>query len=545
MRASSPLTGNSTANLYSLEMTLQRVLLFVAFAVILGVPFAMKPREGGTTPRTKDTPTLVIITPHVPQIHREFGAAFDRWYQAKYKSPVHVDWRYAGTTEILKQLEAQFTAALKAGKFDLSDAKNPKCPPGLIGYDLMFGGGTYDHGRVKSGVTHTIADASGKDGQKQIKVPMSIPAGFTKEQLNSWFGENIIGIQTLYDPDQYWIGTAVSSFGIVYNRDVLKRLGLPEPRSFKDLCDPRYAGYIALADPRQSGSVATALDSILNNFGWDEGWKILREMCANTRYFTSSSPKTPIDVSAGEAAAGLAIDFYGRGQAQAVALPGETPETSRVGYSDPAGSVYIDADPISILRGGPSPELAQRFTEFCLTEEGQALWQFHTTGSPAGASNPKNDRGEPMGPRQYELRRLPIRRAMYEKHMSSFIDKVNPYDIASKMPVKGWRPALGVMMGAFSIDVADEQREAWAALNKARTTQGFPATTLAEMETLFYAWPATITSDGKSLAFSAENLKAIREVWKDSTAAARCKIEYTRFFQSNYIRIVKLAQSTR
>ncbi len=524
-------------------MTLQRVLIFAAFALILGIPFAMKP-SAEADPAVKGATVLVIITPHVPQIHREFGAAFDRWYFAKFRSHVLVDWRYAGTTEILKQLEAQYSAALKAGKFDLSDPKNPRCPAGLIGYDLMFGGGTYDHGRVKTGVTHTVPDPDSKGGVKQIRVPMSVPAGFTREQLDSWFGENLIGIQTLYDPDQFWIGTALSSFGIVYNRDTLKHLGLPEPRSFKDLTDPRYAGWVALADPRQSGSVATALDSILNNFGWDEGWKILREMCANTRYFTSSSPKTPIDVSAGEAAAGLAIDFYGRGQAQAVARPGETPETSRVGYTDPAGSVYIDADPISILRGGPNFELAQRFTEFCLTEEGQALWQFHSAADAAGAGNPKNDRDEVMGPKQYELRRLPVRRIMFERYMANFIDKVDPFAIASKKPVKGWRPALGVMMGAFSIDIADEQRAAWAALNAARSATGFPPARLAEMEQLFYAWPATRDGE-KEIAFSPDNLKSIRDIWKNPDAAARCKIEYTQFFRNNYLRIVDLARSGR
>jgi iron(III) transport system substrate-binding protein len=515
---------------------IRRVFLFAAFAIVLGIPFLLRPAEE-RDPAAKDAPVLVVITPHVPQIHREFGAGFDRWHLARFGTHVRVDWRYAGTTEILKQLEAQYTAALKAGQFDLSDPKNPTCQAGLIGYDLMFGGGTFDHGRVKSGVNHSVPDAAAKDGLRQIKIPMSVPTGFTKAQLDGWFGENLIGVQTLYDPDQFWIGTALSSFGIVYNRDVVKRLGLPEPRGFDDLTDPRYAGWIALADPRQSGSVATTFDSILNSYGWDKGWKILREMCANARYFTSSSPKTPIDVSAGEAAAGLAIDFYGRGQAQAVARPGETPETSRVGYSDPSGSVYIDADPISILRGGPNFELAKRFVEFCLTEEGQALWQFPV-------ARPASESGRELGPEQYELRRLPIRRVMFAKYMERFIDKVDPYAIASKMPVQGWRPTIGPMMGAFSIDVAQEQHAAWAALNRARASEGFPKDLLAEIEGLFYAWPTTTGPSGP-IAFLPGNVKAIRDVWRDPDAAARCKIEYTKFFRGNYARIVDLAESGR
>jgi ABC-type Fe3+ transport system substrate-binding protein len=572
-------------------MALPRVLIFLAFAAILGIPFALRP--AAEREPAKDAAVLVVITPHVPQIHYEFGLAFDRWYFRKFNKHVRVDWRYAGTSEILKQLEAQYTAALKAGQFDLSDPKNPKCSPGLIGYDLMFGGGTYDHGRVKNGVTFSVQDPESKDGKKQIKVPMSVPAGFDQRQLDEWFGENNIGVQPLYDPEQYWIGTALSSFGIVYNRDVLKRLGLKEPTIFEDLTDPRYAGWIALADPRQSGSVATSFDSILNNYGWDKGWRILRDMCANTRYFTNSSPKTPIDVSAGEAAAGLAIDFYGRGQAQAVMRPGETAQDSRVGYSDPSGAVYIDADPISILRGGPNFELAKLFTEFCLTDEGQSLWQYRAANDPGSATSPKSDSGEKLGPQKYELRRLPVRRIMYTpRYFEGFIDKVDPFAIASKTPVKGWRSAILVMMGAFAIDIADDQREAWAALNRARDAK---SPSVSEMESLFYAWPKTKVDDPRLhplfskladdkkkaindsrlfsfgalkketgrvepaggpltelaaagpevLDFSAANIKTIQAAWKNPDLAAACKVEYTKFFRGNYRRVVELSQGRR
>ncbi|MFN9972557.1 MAG: ABC transporter substrate-binding protein, partial [Phycisphaerae bacterium] len=186
----------------------------------------------------------------------------------------------------------------------------------------------------------------------------SVPAGFPKAQLDEWYGENRIGSGLLYEPDQYWLGTALSGFGIVSNRDLLKRLGLPEPDSFEALTDPKLQAMVALADPRQSGSIATTFDAILSNYGWEKGWRILREMCANARYFTNSSTKPPIDISHGEGAIGLAIDFYGRSQAQAIAKPGEDRATVRDGDGDPKGTASVEADPISLLRGGPNPEIA-------------------------------------------------------------------------------------------------------------------------------------------------------------------------------------------
>ena len=46
--------------------------------------------------------------------------------------------------------------------------------------------------------------------------------------------------------------------------------------------------------------------------GWHRGMSELLKIAANARYFTDSSSIVPNDVSRGEAAAGMAIDFYAR-----------------------------------------------------------------------------------------------------------------------------------------------------------------------------------------------------------------------------------------
>jgi len=516
---------------------LSRVAVFVCLALILGVPFLLRPKLDATVgDATKGGLKLVIVTPHVPQIRDEFEKAFTRWHQQVHGQPVAIDWRVpGGTSDILTQLEAQYQSAVRNGDVDLTDPKNPKIAPATIAFDLMFGGGSYDHGRVKAGVKGELL---AKDGTKTpYAVPMSEPAGFTVDQLDAWFGDNSVGAQLLYDKEQYWIGVALSGFGLVYNKPMLASLNMPTPTRFDDLADPRLFGNVILADPRQSGSVATTLDSILSNYGWEKGWRLIREICANTRTFVNSAPKPPIDVSQGEAAAALAIDFYGRGQAQAIVAPGQKPEDSRVGYVDPAGATYIDADPISILRGGPSPELSRRFVEFCLTEEGQALWQFRRKDS---AENPTTDAGE-MGPEQNELRRMPARRVMYEKYRQHFIDQADPFEIASKTLPKGWRSGLGIMMGAFAIDNAHAQRDAWAALLKARATPDFPPKTLAQMEELFYAFPITTMPEGTVLEFSEKNFAAIASAWKkDKPFFQRCEIDYTRQCRENYEQVIQL-----
>lgn len=508
--------------------------LSAALAVVLGIPFALRAGSPGAANRDADL-RLIVVTPHVQQICAEFGTAFSSWHEREHGEPVFVDFRTpGGTSEIIAQLQAQYSAAVASGRYELVDGR-VVFEQGSVGFDLMFGGGTYDHGRlVRNGPRLEI------DGES-VAIPMSEPAGFDQQTLDAWYGENVIGASTLYHPEQYWLGTAMSTFGIVYNKQLVDELGVGVPTGFGDLTDPRYASWIALADPRQSGSITTTFDSILANFGWDEGWSILRGMTANSRYFTNSSTKPPIDISQGDAAAGLAIDFYGRGQAQSIVKPGEDPSTSRIGYVDPAGSVYIDPDPVSVLAGCEHPELARRFIRFVLTEEGQALWQFRASD----ASNPAGPNGEPMGPEQYELRRLPVRRVMYEKYESSMVDRgIDPWALASDVSTRGWRSSIGVMMGAFAIETADEQRAAWRAIHAAEQ-RGADAQTLAEMRRLFYAFPEHEMPDGTVLQFNEENYRAIRNSWRDPEFpdwAKLSEIRYTSFFRENYLRVIELAR---
>jgi ABC-type Fe3+ transport system substrate-binding protein len=519
-------------------VNVSRVAIFVILAVILGVPFAMRPAVVRST--TDGTvPTLVVVTPHVPQIQAEFSRAFDRWHRREHGTPVRIDWRTpGGTSEILKILDAHYQAAAKSGVFDFTDPANPTAPAGACAYDVMLGGGSFEHGRLKTGTRVTL-------GGVERAIPMSTPAGFPQERLDEWFGENSIGSGLLYDPAQFWLGTALSGFGIVYNRDVLRELNVPEPVSFRDLARPELRRRLTFADPRQSGSAQTSLDAILSREGWDSGWRLLREMCANSRTFTNSAPKPPIDVSQGESAAGLAIDFYGRGQAQAVTPRGVDPTQSRVGYIDPPGETYIDADPVSILRAGPNPDLARRFVEFLLSIEGQALWQFRSVADGRGASNPPGPDGEPLGPAQNELRRLPVRRIMYESpYADAFVDRgVNPFVVASDARPAGWRAGIPIMMGAFAIDNARPMRAAWDALLAARADPAFDPATLAAMEEAFYAFPTTRVEDGRDLPFTRENYPAIAAVWRDRTRRTRTEIAYTRFFRAQYERVVELART--
>ncbi len=496
-----------------------------AMLIVLGVPFAFRPKAAEVDPNAL---RLVIITPHNEQIRTEFSLGFDRWHRAHYNGQgVVIDWRTpGGTSEIRRQLFAEYEAAIKRGPIQ----------PGSMSYDLLFGGGSYEHTQVKKSVSWTDPDGTTRSAT------LSIPVEFSPEQLDQWYGKNEIGRNVLHDPDLYWFGTAVSGFGLVYNIDVLNQLGVRRPETWFDLTDSRLVGWVALADPGQSGSIATALEVILQRLGWEQGWNLLREASANTRYFADSSSKIPIDVSLGEAAVGMCIDFYGRTQAQFIR---NADGSERVGYVDPPRLSDIDPDPISLLNGGPNQELAIRFIEYCLSEEGQALWDF-----PLAASE-----GD-MGPREFELRRLPARRIMYEKYFDRLVDQVNPFDLAE--PIDSWDPNMrsfvAPLLGAMAIDNLDELRAAWVAINT--LPPGDPRR--EPMLDLLHAMPTVTLLDGRLVSLDTpDHLAAIKADWKlarsaeglamgyDPLKAEHDRIAWAEFFRTNYATIVEMARSSR
>jgi hypothetical protein len=130
---------------------------------------------------------------------------------------------------------------------------------------------------------------------------------------------------------------------------------------------------------------------------------------------------------------------------------------------------------------------------------------------------------------------------MYEQYLPQLIDQIDPFAIASGNRPANWRAAIGVMVGAFSIDVLDTQREAWRVLNLARADASFDPGKLARMEAAFYAFPETPAKDGTSLAFTAANFRAIREVWRPSVPG-ELEIRYTNFFRERYEEVIRLGR---
>lgn len=471
----------------------RRLPTFMALLVVLSLlalPFAARPREpligsGGET--------LVILTPHNEAVRYEFTRPFVA-RMAKKGRKVQIDWRTpGGTSEITRYLVSEYASAFErywtgalhkrwspAAAYGfaipeetLGARRDPEAVAARraflesnvgCGVDLLFGGGSVEAGL--HAMAGRLVDSGVVSRHQEMFGDSAIPES--------------VGGELLWDRQGRWVGTCLSGFGICFNRDSLGRLGVATPPdSWSALADPVYLGQLGVADPGKSGSVAKAfemiiqeqmqsarrhaeqegadparLDGIATRQGWQAAMRLIKRIGANARYFSDLASRIPVDVSKGDAAAGMCIDFYGRFESEITDIAGGK---GRMGFIMPRTGSSLGPDAIGLLRGAPHRELAIEFIEFVLSEAGQKIWSFR--------------RGAPGGPERYSILRLPLSPGLYASAYDAYRadPTTQPYEHAREFVYRAaWTAplfrAISFVIRVMCVDPAPELQEAYRAL---------------------------------------------------------------------------------
>jgi iron(III) transport system substrate-binding protein len=474
----------------------KEIAIVSALLITLLGPFLLKP--GQSTASSKADRKLVIVTPHPERLRAEFSQAFVRHWKEKTGETVAVDWRVpGGTSEIAVMLKSEFSAAFQLHWTQAlgqtwtpaiaQNFMNPKAPASDaarqaflksgtgVGLDVFFGGGAYDF-QIQAESGTLVAQNSPGTGIAALR-----------QKHPAWFGDagipEMVSGEPFRDGKDRWIACCLSSFGIVFNRDVLRRLGIEkDPAQWRDLADPRLYGQLALADPGRSATVTKAFEMLIQQEmqeaiarltqnpgklktpkdieaagvreGWTRGLNLIQRISANARYFSDSSSKIPLDVARGDAAAGMCIDYYGRSTEEETRRPDGS---SRIGFIMPVGGSSVSVDPIAMFRGAPEPELATAFIEFVLSDAGQKIWAYRS--------------GTPGGPSRSALRRLAARKDFYSpENLLMMSDAAEmPYEKAKAFTYHPeWTASafstLRFLIRVMCVDTHQEQRKAWYTL---------------------------------------------------------------------------------
>ena len=412
--------------------------------------------------------SLTIITPHDAAIRQAFEAGFSEWHRAKTGRQVVIDWIVRGTPQCVRYVE---------GLFEGSAGSNSAGRP-----DLMFGGGINDHAKLaKHGRTYQLDLASAVS---------AIP-------------EKIHGLPTR-DPKGNWYATGLSSFGIIYNQRRCAQRDIAAPATWTDLANPAYFGWVAVADPAASGSHTQAMVIMIEKMGWAKGWSAIIRTLANARALAPSSSVAAQQVATGYCLAGYSVNFAGLSLQE---------NAEGIKYVNPADATAVTPDVISVLKTSANKELATRFVEFCLSDEGQATWGV------------RPEYRKTVGDTLYHY---PIDPAVYARYEGKLAVKENPFSREFGVSIDLSRSAdeaalIAVLVHAATGDNHVLLQRAWRAV----IDSGMNPDALAEL---------TVSPvDPEEIHAIAEKLRS-----GDAAQVARLREDWTRMFERRYQRVLEI-----
>lgn len=177
---------------------------------------------------------------------------------------------------------------------------------------------------------------------------------------------NLVDPAKAKDADNYWVGVYMGSLGFATNTEWLAaNPGVEAPTSWDDLLRPEFKGQIMVAHPSSSGTSYTALATVLQIRGEEEGWKYIEQYAGQVAQFTKSGAAPAKFVGQGEAAVGIVFSHDIVNEIDNNKLP--------LKLTFPAEGTGYEIGAMGIIKGAKHMDAAKLWFDWALTPEAQAL----------------------------------------------------------------------------------------------------------------------------------------------------------------------------
>ncbi|MCU0768206.1 MAG: ABC transporter substrate-binding protein [Burkholderiaceae bacterium] len=159
----------------------------------------------------------------------------------------------------------------------------------------------------------------------------------------------------LPDHDGSFTAVRLGTLGIAYNTRLVKEV----PRTWADAQKPTFKGAFGIANPALSGTAYMSVSLLVKAFGWP----YIEGLRANGAKMGKGSGQVVDDTASGDLLGSLAVDYItldkvDKGATLALAYPPE---------------MLVIPSPIAIFKGTQNLAAAQKFVDFVLSKEGQAI----------------------------------------------------------------------------------------------------------------------------------------------------------------------------
>ena len=166
--------------------------------------------------------------------------------------------------------------------------------------------------------------------------------------------------------DHRTVGVYSGALGFGYNKDLLAKNNLPEPKCWADLIKPEFKGHIQIANPNSSGTAYTMLATIVQLMGEEKGFEYMKALHKNVNQYTKSGSAPIKAAGLGETTVGIV--FLHDAVAQVAAGFPIVPVAPCEGTGYEIGSM-------SIIAGARNEDEAKKFYDWALSADVQSRAQ--------------------------------------------------------------------------------------------------------------------------------------------------------------------------
>lgn len=175
-------------------------------------------------------------------------------------------------------------------------------------------------------------------------------------------------------PDQFhaedwaWIGFYTGAIGFATNTEYLEENNVEAPTSWDDLLSDAFADNVGLAYPYTSGTAYTTWATRVQMLGLEDALDWWEEFDQNSvHHYTNSGTGSLPQAGLGEIAVSIAFSHD--------ILSGGIGEGYPLTMTFPEEGTGFEIGGLSLIAGGPEPELGQQFIDWSLSTPAQNLFQ--------------------------------------------------------------------------------------------------------------------------------------------------------------------------
>ncbi|WP_315078412.1 ABC transporter substrate-binding protein [uncultured Clostridium sp.] len=190
--------------------------------------------------------------------------------------------------------------------------------------------------------------------------------------LEKYVSENSKDISEKYkDKNGAWTGIYVGYLGFASNKKLLDEKSIEAPKSWDDLLKPEFKGQVSISNPGSSGTAYTALATIIQLKGEEEGLNYMKKLNDNIKSYEKSGTAPARLAGQGEVMVGVSFLHDG--------IKYREEGMKDIVLTSPSDGTGYEIGATAILKGGPDQDSAKKFIDFVLSKKGQEIGQ--TVGS--------------------------------------------------------------------------------------------------------------------------------------------------------------------